>query len=326
MGNRLTGFKLFSANSAPPHLNDLRNLPAEPVESAPAEPQLNPGPVEDIHRMFQNIVPNIFEGARLIVNNNLSNHFQVSHIINLNSESTSGYRFGATYMGKKRMSPFETFPVLKGDIDPAGNLNATIIHQLTPKLSCKINSKFEDQKLITGLISTGYTGHRFTASFTVADPNIFKGSAILVGQFLGAVTENLSLGCEVAHERNSSYPGGHATILSGAARYVTNLGTLAASAGFEGSQLSYYQKANDWLQVGVMFEVKPTKGETLCTVGYQVEPPEQDFILRAMVNSKGTVAALLEKKLLPLPCAFVLSGCVDHDTKKLALGCGLTIN
>lgn len=72
-----------------------------------------------------------------MVNKGLSNHFQVSHTINLSSETPSGYRFGATYVGTKQFTSNEAFPILLGDIDPSGDLNANIIHQFTPKLKTK---------------------------------------------------------------------------------------------------------------------------------------------------------------------------------------------
>jgi mitochondrial import receptor subunit TOM40 len=86
-------------------------------------------------------MPVNFEGAKLMVQKGLSNHFQVSHTINLCSQNPSGYRFGATYVGTKQMSPTEAFPVILGDIDPSGNLNANFIHQLTPAVRCKFASQ-----------------------------------------------------------------------------------------------------------------------------------------------------------------------------------------
>lgn len=82
-----------------------------------------------------------------MINKGLSNHFQVSHTINLNSSNTSGYRFGAMYVGTKQLSPTEAFPVVLGDIDPSGNLNANIIHQVTPKVRCKFASQVRNLTL-----------------------------------------------------------------------------------------------------------------------------------------------------------------------------------
>ena len=95
--------------------------------------------------MFLDVMPANFEGAKLMVNKGLSNHFQVSHTINLCSQSPSGYRFGATYVGTKQLSPSEVFPVILGDVDPAGNLNANIIHQFAPNVRCKFASQVSDR-------------------------------------------------------------------------------------------------------------------------------------------------------------------------------------
>lgn len=48
---------------------------------------------------------------------------------------------GATYVGTKQFSPSEAFPVILGDIDPSGNLNANIIHQFSPNIRCKFASQ-----------------------------------------------------------------------------------------------------------------------------------------------------------------------------------------
>lgn len=82
-----------------------------------------------------------FEGAKIMLNKGLSNHFQVSHTLNMSNVVPSGYRFGATYVGTTQYSPTEAFPVLLGDIDPSGNLNANVIHQFSPRIRCKFASQ-----------------------------------------------------------------------------------------------------------------------------------------------------------------------------------------
>lgn len=56
---------------------------------------------------FSDIFPINFDGAKLMVNKGLSNHFQISHTLNMSSVTMSGYRFGATYVGTKQFSPSE---------------------------------------------------------------------------------------------------------------------------------------------------------------------------------------------------------------------------
>lgn len=93
---------------------------------------------------FSDVFPSPFEGARIVVNKGLSNHFQISHSLQLTSGPSSGYRFGATYVGTHQVSPTEAYPVLLGDIDPNGNLNANVLLQAAE--NCRF--KFQAQVVI----------------------------------------------------------------------------------------------------------------------------------------------------------------------------------
>lgn len=97
-------------------------------------------------------MPNFFEGARVIVNKGLSNHFQISHTINMSSNA--GYRFGATYVGTNHIGPGEAYPVLLGDVDPSGNLNANILHQFNSRLKAKAVAQVKDFILFFGFLIT----------------------------------------------------------------------------------------------------------------------------------------------------------------------------
>jgi mitochondrial import receptor subunit TOM40 len=57
------------------------------------------------------------------------------------SAQQSGYKFGATYVGSNSAGPGEIYPILVGDIDPSGNLNANIIHQIHPRCNFKFMYK-----------------------------------------------------------------------------------------------------------------------------------------------------------------------------------------
>lgn len=270
-------------------------------------------------------MPANFEGAKLMINKGLSNHFQVSHTINLNSSNTSGYRFGATYVGTKQMSPSEAFPVILGDIDPAGNLNANVIHQLTPNVRCKFASQIQNQKVTAAQLTTDYKGQDFTASLTVGNPNIINNSGVMVAHYLQAVTNNLALGGELAYQYGPQVPGGQIAIMSAAARYATEVGTWSGTIGLAGLHLCYYQKASDQLSLGVEVETNLRMQEATATMGYQIDLPKSELVFRGMVDTNWTVAAVLEKKLQPLPFTFALSGILNHTKNQFRLGCGLII-
>lgn len=321
MGNVLAASKPIAAGGLPPP------LPAEPIPASaePEKPLENPGSMEELHKKCKDVMPANFEGAKLMINKGLSNHFQVSHTINLNSSNTSGYRFGATYVGTKQMSPSEAFPVILGDIDPAGNLNANLIHQLTPNVRCKFASQIQNQKVTAAQLTTDYKGQDFTASLTVGNPNIINNSGVMVAHYLQAVTKSLSLGGELAYQYGPAVPGGQIAIMSAAARYVSEVGTWSGTIGVAGLHLCYYQKASDQLQLGVEVETNLRMQEAVATMGYQIDLPKSELVFRGMVDTNWTVAAVLEKKLQPLPFTFALSGILNHTKNQFRLGCGLII-
>lgn len=45
-----------------------------------------------MYAYLADIFPMNFEGAKLVINKGLSNHFHISHTINLSSVAQSGYR------------------------------------------------------------------------------------------------------------------------------------------------------------------------------------------------------------------------------------------
>ncbi|KXJ70650.1 hypothetical protein RP20_CCG022833 [Aedes albopictus] len=321
MGNVLAASKPIAAGGLPPP------LPAEPIPASPEpeKPLENPGSMEELHKKCKDVMPANFEGAKLMINKGLSNHFQVSHTINLNSSNTSGYRFGATYVGTKQMSPSEAFPVILGDIDPAGNLNANVIHQLTPNVRCKFASQIQNQKVTAAQLTTDYKGQDFTASLTVGNPNILNNSGVMVAHYLQAVTNNLALGGELAYQYGPQVPGGQIAIMSAAARYATEVGTWSGTIGLAGLHICYYQKASEQLQLGVEVETNLRMQEATATMGYQIDLPKSELVFRGMVDTNWNVAAVLEKKLQPLPFTFALSGVLNHTKNQFRLGCGLII-
>lgn len=92
-----------------------------------------------------------------------------------------------------------------------------------------------------------------------------------------------------------------------------------------GIHLCYYQKASEQLQIGVELETNLRMQEATASIGYQVDLPKADLMFRGMVDTNWNVAAVLEKKLQPLPFSFALSGILNHSKNSFRLGCGLII-
>lgn len=264
---------------------------------------------------FVDIQAMTFEGAKIMLNKGLSNHFQVSHTLNLCSTQPSGYRFGATYVGTKQFGPSEAFPVLLGDIDPSGNLNANVIHQFTPRIRCKFASQvseywfdsvkllstqllliffwcnlififvsqIQDSKLTAAQLTTDYRGDDYTASLTVGNPNIFNNSGVFVGHYLQSVTDHIALGAELAYQYGPNVPGGQIAVVSAVGRYTQADSVWSGTLGPGGIHICYYQKASEQLQIGVEVETSLRMQEAVATIGYQVDLPKADLVFRGKI-------------------------------------------
>ncbi|PNF34924.1 Mitochondrial import receptor subunit TOM40-like protein 1 [Cryptotermes secundus] len=260
-----------------------------------------------------------------MINKGLSNHFQVSHTINMSSMTPSGYRFGATYVGTKQISPNEAFPVLLGDIDPNGNLNAHIIHQFGQRIKTKFVTQIQNSKFTAAQFTTDYKGNDYTVSLTAGNTDIINESGLLVTHYLQSVTPSIALGAELVYQYGPTVPGGEIALLSAAARYTGTDAVVSGTLGGCGLHLCYYQRASEQLQLGVELDTNFRMQESVATLGYQVELPKADLCFRGMVDSSFTVGAVLEKKLQPLPFSFALSGSMNHNKSQFRLGCGFII-
>ncbi|XP_013100805.1 mitochondrial import receptor subunit TOM40 homolog 1 [Stomoxys calcitrans] len=285
----------------------------------------NPGTLEELHKKCKDVQAMTFEGAKVMLNKGLSNHFQVSHTLNLCSTQPSGYRFGATYVGTKQYSPSEAFPVLLGDIDPSGNLNANVIHQFSPRIRCKFASQVQESKITAAQLTTDYRGDDFTASLTVGNPNIFNNSGVFVGHYLQSVTKSIALGAELAYQYGPNVPGGQIAVLSAVGRYTNGDSIWSGTLGSGGVHICYYQKASEQLQIGVEVETSLRMQESVATLGYQVDLPKADLVFRGSFDTNWNVCGVLEKRLQPLPFSFALSGRLNHTKNQFRLGCGLII-
>lgn len=145
----------------------------------------NPGTFEECHRKCKELFPIQMEGVKLTVNKGLSNHFQVNHTVALSTIGESNYHFGVTYVGTKQLSPTEAFPVLVGDMDNSGSLNAQVIHQLGPGLRSKMAIQTQQSKFVNWQVDGEYRGSDFTAAVTLGNPDVLVGS---VNNWLATVT------------------------------------------------------------------------------------------------------------------------------------------
>ncbi|CAK9817491.1 Mitochondrial import receptor subunit TOM40 homolog 1 [Anthophora plagiata] len=331
MGNVLAASVPPPPSPPPPISGLLPNLekPDSSVESqtpsGTSDTLENPGTIEDLNKKCKGVFPANFEGGRLMFNKGLSHHFQISHTISMSSITQSGYRFGATYVGTHQLAPSEAYPVLLGDIDPSGNLNATILHQFGQRIKGKLATQVQKSKFTAVQMVTDYLGDAYTISMALGNPDILNGSGLLVMHYLQSITPSIALGGELAYQRGPTLPGGQVAVLSAAGRYTNGDATISGSLGSAGCLICFHQKASQQLQIGVELEINCKLQESTGTIAYQIDLPRADLVFKGSVDTNWTVGAVLEKKLQPLPFTFALSGMINHSKQQFRLGCGLII-
>jgi len=307
----------------------MGNVHASEVEapqnaSQPSEDK-NPGSVEDMHKKCKDVFPMMFEGYKFLVNKGLSQHFQVSHTLTLSNSVPSGYRFGSTYVhASRQISPQEAYPIMLGDIDMSGNLQAHILDAPTENTRCKMIAQIQEGKWQGCQLSTDYKGSDFTASLTLANPDLINGTGVGVFQYLQRVTPKLDIGTELVYQASPQLPGNHIAALSLSARYAGSDYSAASTISNGGSlHASYWQKCSEDLQVGTEIETNLKMQETVGSVGYQVDLPRAGLVFRGALDSNWNVKGVLEKKLLPLPLTLSLCGLLNHPKGSFQMGAGL---
>uniref|UniRef100_F1RM44 Translocase of outer mitochondrial membrane 40 n=1 Tax=Sus scrofa TaxID=9823 RepID=F1RM44_PIG len=270
----------------------------------------NPGTFEECHRKCkgEGLGPSLFS--------------QVNHTVALSTIGESNYHFGVTYVGTKQLSPTEAFPVLVGDMDNSGSLNAQVIHQLGPGLRSKMAIQTQQSKFVNWQVDGEYRGSDFTAAVTLGNPDVLVGSGILVAHYLQSITPCLALGGELVYHRR---PGEEGTVMSLAGKYTLNNWLATVTLGQAGMHATYYHKASDQLQVGVEFEASTRMQDTSVSFGYQLDLPKANLLFKGSVDSNWIVGATLEKKLPPLPLTLALGAFLNHRKNKFQCGFGLTI-
>jgi len=309
------------------HASESGPAPPPPSPAPTPEQDVNPGTVEDLHKKCKDVFPMYFEGCKVLVNKGLSNNFQVSHSLTMSQMLPSGYRFGATYVGSSNViSPQESYPVLIGDIDMSGNLQANIIHAPSENLRCKMTAMIQQSKWQAAQLTGDYKGSDYTASLTLGNPDIVSGTGVMVAHYLQNITSGLAMGAELAYQVSPQIPGGHIGVLSLATRYTGSDYCISSTLGNSGSlHACYYQKCSEELQVGVEIETNLRMQESKATVGYQLELPRAGLSFRGAVDSDWTVKSVLEKKLLPIPFTLALCGMMNHPKNQFQMGVGLIV-
>lgn len=280
----------------------------------------NPGSFDELHKNCKEVFPQQMEGMKLIINKNLSSHFQVSHQVHMSTIGLSGYHFNAKYIGEAQPGANETFPLLTGDLDNAGSLNAQAACLLAERIRSKAVFQTHHAKFLTWQVDVEYRGGDCTGTLTLGNPDIINESVILVTHFLQSITPRLVLGGELVYHQRMGEEG---AILTLAGKYSAQNWVATLNIGYGGAHASYYHRANEQIQVGVEFEANTRLQETSFAFGYHLNIPKASMVFKGSVDSSWCVGGVLEKKLPPLPVTLALGAFMNHWKNKFH--CGFSI-
>lgn len=291
------------------------------------EPYTGPGSFEDLHKDCKDVFPSAFDGAKLIINKGLTSHMHISHTMQMTTAPPLGsYKFGCTYVGDKKYSPTEIYPVLTGEIDPSGNMNAQIVHKFNA-LTCKFVSQIQNTQWSAVQLSGEIKRGDSTIGMTLGNIDLMNRSGIVVGQYLQRITSRFAAGAEFLYQYGCNIPGREIGIYTLASKYVADdwifCGCVTPMAG--GINLSYYQKASEGVQIGVEMQGGMRTREMCCAIGYQVDLPKSGLLFKGQLDSNWSVAGVLEKKLAPMPFTLGISGYAHHAKKIYRFGIGFTV-
>lgn len=298
--------------------------PPRPSSAAKEDKITNPGNFEELHKKCKDVLPVPFDGFRLAINKGLSNHYQISHTLNLSAiPNGTSYHFGATYIGGQQLSPTEAYPVILGDIDNAGSLSAQMIHQLSSKIKgkCVVQTQQKEFAMIQ-MDADIKPWDDCTYTLTLGNIDILGGSGIVVNHYLQRITKNLDIGAECLYHYG---PGQEVAVLSLGARYLGDNWVAAAQANPGGWHASYYQKGNENVSVGVDYEYSSRLQDSCVSMGYQFDIPKANAVIKGMLDTNWTVASVFEKRLQTLPFTFLLSGMINHDKNQCRFGFALQV-
>eukprot|EP00063_Salmo_salar_P010556 XP_013985391.1 PREDICTED: mitochondrial import receptor subunit TOM40B isoform X2 [Salmo salar] len=97
----------------------------------------NPGSFHALHHSCKDVFPQQIEGVKMIVNKTLSSFFKASHTFHLSAVSPSQYRFHVEHRQSDSHGKDTDSPVLIGEMDSSGSLNAHSLLHLSERIRAK---------------------------------------------------------------------------------------------------------------------------------------------------------------------------------------------
>lgn len=294
--------------------------------------ETNPGTLLEVNSKCTSVFPVCFDGLKVNIHRGLSSHFKIHHSIYLSSITPGNYRFGAMYVGNKIIRERTGAPVIFGDTDVDGNMNATFYHIFGSRCKFKCTGQIVKNTFVTNQLETHYLADSFTLSAVLANSDVFKKSGCLLLQYLQSVSSSLDIGLELAVLKGLEKLKENVSELkdieyqpSIIARYRAPRSTWCAVVSMNNLLLSCYQQASHQVECGIELNTKFRLRESIGTFATKVRLHDKGVVFRAMVDSNTNVGSVFEKRICGSPMAFALSTHLNFRTSNFRLGLGVTV-
>ncbi|KAL3316763.1 Mitochondrial import receptor subunit TOM40B [Cichlidogyrus casuarinus] len=283
---------------------------------------------ENLHNKAHDVFPIPFAGGKLVINKGLSPNFQVNHSILLTRGEQIGYRFGATYVGHGKVSETEVCPVLIGEVQPNGDLQAQVIHCFSKNLRMRYLAQIQGNKMLGQQFATDFKKNRWQIGVTVINPDVEKKQFMSAIDVMRQVTPHFAFGTMFFAQISPQLPSGRDGMWSLGMRYTHSSfwSTALSLRPFHNSfHTSFHMRANENLQMAAEFESNFQQQSNIATIGYQFDLPKTNVTFKSQIDSNMNVASTLEKKMLPFPFTLTLSAMGSLLKSHYEIGIGLIV-
>lgn len=248
----------------------------------------NPGLYEHAQGEFKStLTPDVFDGMRFEMHNNVGPKFATSHTLWLGSAMIPGgfYQFGANVvMGD---NPADPKHILISRISPDARLDARYHLRVNEPITMRAQAQVASEEgQSNALVDFDYKGETCTVNAKLSQGPLFGLS------YFQSITKNLAVGGEgYYHDEHKK------TVMSYAARYNSDKFAVMGVYGSMGTlQLQYLQKLDERVRLASEFALSPT-GESAANFGGAFQFRKSRVLINC--DSSYKIGTSIETQVLP---------------------------
>ncbi|KAH8420790.1 hypothetical protein KR222_005146 [Zaprionus bogoriensis] len=326
----------MSCNSCPPFSSD--SFPTCFERYGGTNNAKNPGNVQSLHILAQNVMPKFYDGVELDYYHRLAPNKFISAAWVLSHVRPSGFRFGGLYTFRVYddfmvsstfpmndckcdlclclcLIPQQT-PTIVGDVHPttlAANLNI-IYYPVRPlRMEAVLQKPSADVP-----VETQYTVEwtRACDTWTANLYNVRNENGRCTLSVMRSISQHWAIGGELLLEWNE--PKNIMTDLALAARYSHHHYSFAATASRQGLDVSYWQRIHPQIQMANLLAWNRNTRKTIATICYQWN--FWNCAVHGMIDSDALVGFMWTRYLSHIPLQMGFSVVMSLPTDRFAFG------